>query len=63
MLRADLGGDLVVDLARQQAQRQANHPGGMRQHALNREMRLAGIGGTQNGRHTGAAGNHIALRI
>ncbi|MHC2318207.1 hypothetical protein ACVIHC_005253 [Bradyrhizobium diazoefficiens] len=37
-------GDLVIDLARQQPQRQADHAGGMREHPLNGEMGLAGVG-------------------
>ena len=41
----DLVGHLVVDLARQEPQRQPDHPRGMREHPLDREMGLAGIGG------------------
>ena len=48
-IRPDAVDDLVVDLARQQPQRQADHAGGMRQHALDREMRLAGIGRPEHG--------------
>jgi hypothetical protein len=44
-LGADPRDDLVVDLARQQAQRQADHAARMRQHALDGEMGLARIGG------------------
>jgi hypothetical protein len=36
--------DLVVDLAREQPQRQADDAGRMPQHALDREMCLAGVG-------------------
>ena len=36
--------DPVVDFARQQPQRQPDHPRGMGQHALDREMGLAGVG-------------------
>ena len=43
-LGADPRGDLVVDLARQQPQRQPDDAGRMRQHPLDREMGLAGIG-------------------
>ena len=39
----------VVDLARQQAQREADHAAGMAQHALDRIVRLAGVGGAQDG--------------
>ena len=55
--------DLVVDLARQQPQRQPDHAGGMRQHALDGEMRLAGIGGSQHRRDTGAAGSRCSGRL
>src|SRR5215831_14918033 len=48
-------GDLVVDLAGEQPQRQANNAGRMRQHALDREMGLAGIGRAEHGGHAGAA--------
>jgi len=48
---AGLGHDLVVDLARQKPQRQADHAGGMRKHSLNGEMGLAGIGGAEDRRH------------
>ena len=39
----------IVDLAREQPQRQADHARGMSQHALDRQMRLARIGRAQNG--------------
>ena len=39
----------VVDLARQQPQRQADHARGVSQHAFDRQMRLARIGRAQNG--------------
>jgi hypothetical protein len=42
-------GDLVVDLARQQPQRQPDHARGMRQHPLDRQMGLAGIGRPEHG--------------
>ena len=38
----------VVDLARQEAQRQADHARGVGQHALNGQMGLAGVGRPQN---------------
>ena len=44
----------VVDLARQQPQRQADHARGMGQHALDREMGLAGVGRTEDGDQTRA---------
>ena len=49
-VRADLLDDAIVDLAREQAQRQADHAGAVRQHALDREMRLAGVGRAQHER-------------
>jgi len=54
-IRACAIGDLVVDLARQQTQRQADHAGGMRQHPLDREMGLAGVGRPEHG------GNGLSL--
>ena len=54
-LDADLLDDAVVDLARQQAQRQADHARAMREHPLDREMRLAGIGRPQHEGHAGRA--------
>ena len=49
--RVDAGarGDLVVDLARQQAQRQADDARRMREQALDRQMRLAGVGRPEHG--------------
>ncbi len=43
--------DLVVNLARQKPQRQADHAGFVGQHPLDGEMGLAGVGGPQNGRN------------
>ena len=54
---------LVVDLARQQPQRQPDHAGGMRQHALDGEMGLAGIGRPQHGGDAGAAGARGAVGL
>ena len=45
--------DAVVDLASQQPQRQADHAGRMAEHALDREMGLAGVGGSENGDEAG----------
>ena len=52
----DLVDDALVDLAREQAQRQADHPRGMSDHALDGEMGLAGIGRAQHGRDAIGAG-------
>ena len=40
--------DPLIDLARQQAQRQADHARGVTQHPLDRQMGLAGVGGAQD---------------
>ena len=57
--RDGVGPDLVdhalIDLARQQAQRQADHAGGMRDHPLDREMGLAGIGRSEHCRDAASA--------
>ena len=47
-LGSDLLDDPVVDLASEQPQRQTDDPGRMRQHPLDREMRLAGVGWTKD---------------
>ena len=46
--RAAQGDDLVIDLARQKTQRQADHTRAIAQHPFNRIMRLAGICRAQN---------------
>ena len=61
-VRAGAIGDLVVDLARQQPQRQADHAGGMRQQALDRQMRLAGIGRPEHGGDAGAGCTFVGER-
>ena len=53
--------NLVVDLARQQPQRQPDDAGGMAEHALDGEMGLAGIGRPEHGGDAGAAGAGIAI--
>ena len=50
LVRADLLADTRIDLACKQPQWQADHAALMRNHALDGEMRLAGVGRTQNGR-------------
>ena len=54
--------DLVVDLARQQAQREADRPARMATHPLDRQVGLAGIGRTENGAHpaVGVESSHYA---
>ena len=54
--RIDAGAidNLVIDLARQQPQRQSDHTGGMRQHPFDGEMGLAGIGRAKHGGDAGA---------
>ena len=49
LVGADAGDDLVVDLAREQPQRQADHADVVRQHALDGEMGLAGVGRAEHG--------------
>ena len=56
VLGADPVDDLVVDLAREQPQRQPDHAGRVRQHALDGEMGLAGVGRPEHGGDAGAAG-------
>ena len=46
---ADAGDDLVVDLAREQPERQPDNADVMREHALDGEMGLAGIGRPEHG--------------
>src|SRR5262249_61685256 len=58
-IRSGAGRDLVVDFARQQAQRQSNEPGLVTQHALDRQMRLARIGGPKHGRDVADAGGEV----
>ena len=59
-LGADALDELVVDLAREQPQRQADDAGRMREHALDGEMRLAGIGRPEHGGHARAARTRVA---
>ena len=59
-VRADPRDDLVVDLACQQAQRQADEPRLVAQHALDRQVRLARIGRPEHGRHIADAMLDIA---
>ena len=51
----------VIDLARQQPQRQPDHPGRMRQHPLDGEMGLPGIGRTEHGGDAGATGAQVTI--
>ena len=57
---ADPRNDLVVDLARQQAQRQADEPRLVAQHALDGQVRLARVGRPEHGRHVANAVFEIA---
>ena len=43
------GDDAVVDLAGEQAQREADDSGRMAAHPLDRQVRLAGVGGSEDG--------------
>ena len=51
----------VIDFARQQPQRQADQAGRMRQHPLDGEMGLAGIGRAEHGGDAGATGTQITV--
>ena len=57
MIRATGGptdfDDAVVDLARQKSEGQTDHPRGVAEHAVDRQMRLAGVGRSQNRDETG----------
>ena len=52
---ADAGDDLVVDLAREQPQRQADDADVVREQALDGEMGLAGVGRPEHRGHAAAA--------
>ncbi len=58
IVRTDLLDDTRIDLARQKAQRQADHAAFMRHHALDRVMRLAGVGRSKHRSHAAAAQDH-----
>src|SRR5262249_40352552 len=55
-LRAHARRDLVVDLARQEPQRQPDDSGGMTEHALDREMSFTGVGRPKHRRDAGGGG-------
>src|SRR5262249_1208116 len=55
--------DFVVDLARKQPQRQPDHTRGMRKHALNGQMGLAGVGWSQYRSDAGDAGARCPGRL
>ena len=63
LVGADAGGDLVVDLARQQAQRQSDHAALVAEHALDGEVRLAGVGGPEHRRHIADARFEVAAHL
>ena len=56
------GNDLVVDLAGQEPQRQADHAHLVCEHALDGQMRLAGIGGPEHRGDAAALGQTCGLR-
>ncbi len=60
---AHAGRDLVVYLARQQAQRQADHAALVADHAFNCEVGLAGIGGPQHRRDMANAYLEVAAHL
>ena len=51
---ADARGDPIVDLAGEQPQRQADHPRVVGEHALDRAVRLPGVGGPEERGDRGA---------
>ena len=55
LVGADAVDDAVVDLAREQPQRQADHARRMAEHPLDGEMGLAGVGGPEHGDDVAAA--------
>ena len=55
--------DLVIDLARKQTQRQADHAAVVAKHALDREMRLAGIGRSEHRSDVANAGLEITYHV
>ncbi len=59
-VRADPVGNLVVDLAREQAQWQPDQAGGMREHPFDGQVGLAGIGGAEHGGNASAAFASVA---
>ncbi len=61
VLSADPLHAFVVDLAREQPQRQPDHARRMREHSLDREVGLAGIGRPEHCGDTGAAGAAVAV--
>ena len=63
LVGADARGDLVVDLARQEAQRQADHAAFVADHALDGEVGLAGVGGPEHRRHVANAGFEVAAHL
>ena len=58
---ADALDGAVIDLASQQPQRQADQARGMRQHPLDPQMGLSGIGRPQHGGDAGATGAQVTI--
>jgi hypothetical protein len=61
VLGPDAVDALVVDLARQEPQRQPDHAGRMREHPLDREMGLAGVGRAKHRGDACAAGTGVPV--
>jgi hypothetical protein len=55
-LRSPQRGDAVVVLPRQEPKGKADHPGAVREHPLDGEVRLPGVGGAQEGRNRAVHG-------
>jgi hypothetical protein len=61
-IHARASGDLVVDLARQEPQRQPDHARGMREHPLDCQVRLAGVGRPEHRGNAGAGSAFVGER-
>jgi len=56
LVGADAGLDLIVDFAREKAQRQSDHAAFVSEHALDRQVGLAGVGRPEHGGDVANAG-------
>ena len=63
LVRADALLDAIVNFAREQTQRQADHAAFVAQHSLDGEVRLTGIGGSEHRRHVSDAGFQITCHM
>ena len=56
---APYGDDPIIDLTREQAQRQADYPRGIAQHPLDRVVRFTCVGRSKDRRHTSRVGHAV----